>query len=76
MTTTKATRHGGLFSSSRPRRQHRHAAAAPVTVTHQKRKVSMGDKISGALLKIKGTLTGRPGQKVHLHSVLKIQKEP
>jgi hypothetical protein len=30
----------------------------------------MGDKISGALLKIKGTLTGRPGQKVHLHSVL------
>jgi hypothetical protein len=39
-----------------------------VTVTHHRRKVSIGDKISGALLKIKGTITGRPGQKVH-HSV-------
>ncbi|KAL2133739.1 hypothetical protein VTI74DRAFT_1819 [Chaetomium olivicolor] len=61
-TTTRGThRKGGLFSS-RPRRTRR--TAAPVTVTHhQKRRTSIGDKISGALLKLKGTVTGRPGQK-------------
>jgi hypothetical protein len=41
---------------------------APGTVTHhhQKRRTSIGDKISGALLRLKGTITGRPGQKVRL----------
>ncbi|KAI5844080.1 hypothetical protein BZA05DRAFT_476942 [Tricharina praecox] len=39
-------------------------APATTTVTHHhRRKPSMGDRISGALLKLKGTLTGRPGQK-------------
>lgn len=33
-------------------------------VHHHKRKTSMGDKISGALLKLKGSATGRSGQKV------------
>ena len=49
---------GGIFSR---RRQHR---ATPVVVHHQKRKPSMGDKISGALTRLRGSLTGRPGVKV------------
>ena len=63
MTTNTTSRRGGLFHSSRPRRHH--ATVAPVTVTHhQKRRTSIGDKISGALMKLKGTITGRPGVKV------------
>lgn len=49
-TTTTTTRRRGLFGRRRP-------------VHHNKRKTTMGDKISGALLKLKGSLTGRPGQK-------------
>ncbi|KAI1177168.1 hypothetical protein F4777DRAFT_217620 [Nemania sp. FL0916] len=48
--TTTTRRRGGLFSHSQP-------------VHHQKRHATLGDKISGALLKLKGTLTHRPGQK-------------
>ncbi|KAJ0324941.1 hypothetical protein COL5a_007713, partial [Colletotrichum fioriniae] len=48
---------GGLFSRRRGPVVH----TAPVH--HQRRKPSMGDKISGAMLKLKGTLTRRPGQK-------------
>lgn len=33
------------------------------TVVRQQRKPTMGDKLSGAMLKLKGSLTGRPGQK-------------
>jgi len=33
-------------------------------VHHQKRHASIGDKISGALMRLKGSLTRRPGQKV------------
>ncbi|KAI0479609.1 hypothetical protein F4859DRAFT_513112 [Xylaria cf. heliscus] len=51
-TTTTRRRGGGLFS-----RTHHH------TVHHQKRHATIGDKISGALLKLKGTITHRPGQK-------------
>ncbi|KAK0613439.1 hypothetical protein B0T14DRAFT_526245 [Immersiella caudata] len=68
--TTSAPRHrGGFFSRRRApvaRTTHTHT---PVVSTHhhhhhtQKRHATIGDKISGALLKLKGTLTGRPGQK-------------
>lgn len=51
-TTTKTTRHNGVGHG---------ATAAPVH--HHKRKASMGDKVSGAMLKLKGSLTGRPGVK-------------
>jgi hypothetical protein len=51
-TTTKTTRHHGVGHG---------ATAAPVH--HHKRKPSMGDKVSGAMLKLKGSLTGRPGVK-------------
>lgn len=33
-------------------------------VVHQRRRASVGDKISGAMMKLKGTLTRRPGVKV------------
>ncbi|OAA42119.1 hypothetical protein NOR_04968 [Metarhizium rileyi] len=46
-TTTRAPRRG-LFS----RRVH-----------HQKRKPTMKDKVSGALMKLRGSLTRRPGLK-------------
>ncbi|KAH8671373.1 hypothetical protein BX600DRAFT_548364 [Xylariales sp. PMI_506] len=47
-TTTTTTRRHGLFGHK---------------VHHQKRKPTLGDKISGAMLKLKGTLTHRPGEK-------------
>ncbi|KAI0879154.1 hypothetical protein GGS24DRAFT_496281 [Hypoxylon argillaceum] len=50
-TTTRTTTHRrGFFSRARP-------------VHHQKRHATLGDKVSGALLKLKGTITHRPGQK-------------
>ncbi|OAQ61973.1 hypothetical protein VFPPC_14209 [Pochonia chlamydosporia 170] len=50
-TTTTRPRRRGLFSR-RPRHVH-----------HQKRKPTMKDKVSGALMKIRGSLTRRPGLK-------------
>ncbi|KAH8165236.1 hypothetical protein CIB48_g3037 [Xylaria polymorpha] len=47
---------GGLFT----RTHHHHQQ--PV-VHHQKRHATLGDKVSGALLKLKGAITHRPGQK-------------
>ncbi len=51
-TTTAAPRRRGLFSRR------------PVVQHHHQRKPSLGDKISGALLKLRGSLTNRPGVKV------------
>ncbi|KAI1188113.1 hypothetical protein F5B17DRAFT_289130 [Nemania serpens] len=58
-TATRTTR------TTRPRRQGLFSRTQPVhhPVHHQKRHATLGDKISGALLKLKGTLTNRPGQK-------------
>ncbi|KAF7536692.1 hypothetical protein G7Z17_g12999 [Cylindrodendrum hubeiense] len=52
-TTTKKPRHG-LFGGNRRTVQ---------TVHHQHRKPTMKDKVSGALLKLKGSLTHRPAVK-------------
>jgi hypothetical protein len=52
-TTTTTSRRHGLF--------HRR-------VQHQKRHATLGDKISGAFLKLKGSLTRRPGEKVRITS--------
>jgi hypothetical protein len=64
-TTTTAPRRAPRRSVFGRRRAHvthtTHTHAAPVH--HQKRRPSIGDKISGALLKLKGSLTRRPGQK-------------
>ncbi|KAK6348193.1 hypothetical protein TWF718_006003 [Orbilia javanica] len=60
--TTTSTTH-----SSRPRthrhHHHTHATTATVPVHHQRRRPGLGDKISGALMRIKGSLTRRPGLK-------------
>lgn len=65
--TTRAPRttapRTGLFSRRRAapaKRSHVHATP----VHHQKRRPSMKDKVSGALLKLKGSLTHRPAVKV------------
>ncbi|KAI1363085.1 hypothetical protein F5Y08DRAFT_254297 [Xylaria arbuscula] len=55
-TTTTTRRHHGLFSRAQP-------AHHSTPVHHHKRHVTLGDKVSGTLLKLKGTLTHRPGQK-------------
>ncbi|KAB2108589.1 hypothetical protein AG0111_0g3511 [Alternaria gaisen] len=52
-TTTRTTRTGG---------HHGHAATA-APVHHHKRHATMGDKVSGALMKLRGSLTRRPGLK-------------
>ncbi|KAI0594650.1 hypothetical protein F4775DRAFT_423269 [Biscogniauxia sp. FL1348] len=48
-TTTTTTRRRGLFG-----RRPAH---------HQKRHATLGDKIAGAMMKLQGTLTRRPGKK-------------
>ncbi|KAI5462515.1 hypothetical protein BGZ63DRAFT_384035 [Mariannaea sp. PMI_226] len=60
-TTTTTTRkpRRSIFRT-RPRAHH-HPVVQPVH--HQKRKPTMKDKVSGALLKLKGSLTHRPGLK-------------
>jgi len=58
VTTTTTT-----TTETRRTRNARHSHnAAPVH--HQRRRASMGDKISGAFMKLEGTLTRRPGLKV------------
>lgn len=37
---------------------------AGLTTHHHKRKPTLKDKVSGAMLKLKGTVTRRPGEKV------------
>ncbi|KAI1112186.1 hypothetical protein F5Y14DRAFT_453315 [Nemania sp. NC0429] len=59
--TTRPRRHG-LFSRAQPVHHPVHHTAHHPAV-HQKRHATLGDKISGALLKLKGTLMHRPGQK-------------
>lgn len=76
-TTTTAPR-AGLFSRRRraaprttvprtrasPAKRSHVRTAAPVH--HQKRRPSMKDKVSGALLRLKGSLTHRPAVKVRI----------
>jgi hypothetical protein len=76
-TTTRSS--GGLFGRRRHNNHttgttanHHHNNGAHLDVHigtnhnqphHQKRRASIGDKISGAMLKLRGTLTRRPGLK-------------
>lgn len=84
MPTTRRTtrRSGGLFSRLRgrqtvttttttttsSRRGHGYGTTTAVPVTHHRRKTTLGDKVSGAMMKLRGTVTGRPGLKVSLTS--------
>ncbi|KAF5025205.1 hypothetical protein F66182_2671 [Fusarium sp. NRRL 66182] len=58
-TTTTKPRRRGMFGGA-GRRTH-HTTTAPAH--HHQRRPSMKDKVSGALLKLKGSLTRRPGVK-------------
>jgi hypothetical protein len=71
-TTSTSTQRRGLFSQKQPAHhttstststQRRGLFSQKQPVHHQKRHATMGDKISGAMLKLKGSLTHRPGQK-------------
>ncbi|TGO49539.1 hypothetical protein BCON_0207g00080 [Botryotinia convoluta] len=58
-TTTHSTHH----RKQRTWGGRRRAGVTAQPVHHHHRKPSVGDKISGALLKLRGSLTGRPGLK-------------
>ncbi|EAW15341.1 uncharacterized protein ACLA_060080 [Aspergillus clavatus NRRL 1] len=64
-TKTTTTRHGGAHTGTRHGAAYtgsrHHATTAPAH--HHRRKVSLGDKVSGAMLKLKGSLTHRPAVK-------------
>lgn len=74
VTTTTTTPRRGLFHRrQRPVATTHHGVGTHhgigtrhgvTTHREKKRHVGIGDKISGAFLRIKGTLTGRPDQKV------------
>jgi len=55
-TTTKTTQttHGGYGMAG---------TTGTTGVHHHRRRPSMGDKVSGAMMKLRGTLTRRPGLK-------------
>ncbi|KAI6784437.1 uncharacterized protein J7T54_006482 [Emericellopsis cladophorae] len=62
--TTTSTRHRSRKTEVHHHHHHHHnhlGGGAPVS--HHKRHPTMKDKISGAMLKLKGSLTHRPGQK-------------
>ncbi|KAM0557123.1 hypothetical protein ACHAPJ_005386 [Fusarium lateritium] len=60
-TTTTKPRRRGMFGGAGRRTHGTTAARAPVH--HHQRRPSVKDKVSGALLKLKGSLTRRPGVK-------------
>ena len=61
-TTTKTTRttHGAGAHGA----HGAHGTHGATTAHHHKRHATMGDKVSGALMKLRGSLTRRPGLKV------------
>ena len=62
-TTAPTTTRGATTTRRRGLTGRRRRAGRPVVATRRKRRPSIGDKISGALLKIRGSLTRRPGLK-------------
>ena len=68
---TQGHRHTGHTGRTGPtgrtghRFGHKNAYGTP---THHQRKVTLGDKVSGAMLKLKGSLTHRPAVKVSSES--------
>lgn len=65
--STRTHRSHGLGTHSTPttakRSRFGRTKAAPVATHHHQRKASIGDKMSGAMLKLRGSLTHRPGVK-------------
>ena len=75
-TSTPTTTTGGGRMSRRNRRKHHgHTASTGSTTAngvggvghhHHQRRPSLGDKVSGALMRVRGSLTRRPGLKACL----------
>ena len=66
-TTTRTKRNNRAPRARLGRRTHNHGYGTSTTaapVHHHRRRPSMGDKISGAMMKLRGSLTRRPGLKV------------
>ncbi|KAI9054119.1 hypothetical protein LZ554_001290 [Drepanopeziza brunnea f. sp. 'monogermtubi'] len=64
--TTKTTTTVETVNARPVRTSHRtagHHTHTTTTAVRQKRRVTLGDKISGAIMKIKGSLTRKPGLK-------------
>ena len=58
--TTGVGHHGGHHNN-----RHHHTGGATVAPAHHhRRRPSLGDKVSGAMMKLRGSLTRRPGLKV------------
>ena len=79
---TTTHRSGGLLSRLRGRREYTTTTTIPTTKTTlarrprepvpvqpRHRRPSIGDKISGAFMKLEGTLTRRPGLKVSISMI-------
>ncbi|KAF7718865.1 Uncharacterized protein PECH_007180 [Penicillium ucsense] len=62
-TTTTRHGHGHATTTGTGHRTSKRHVGTTQPAHHHKRKVTMGDKVSGAMTKLKGTLTGRPGVK-------------
>ncbi|KAF2235204.1 hypothetical protein EV356DRAFT_532208 [Viridothelium virens] len=66
-TTTTTRNRPSLMSRLRGRRHgtahHHTTTTARAPAHHHKRHATLGDKISGALMKLQGSLTRRPGKK-------------
>lgn len=63
-TTVTEPGHGHTTTARRSRWGGRRSNRTTVAPVHHKRHVSLGDKISGAMMKLKGSLMHRPGVKV------------
>ncbi|PNS19545.1 hypothetical protein CAC42_7389 [Sphaceloma murrayae] len=64
--TTHGTPHHTTHKAPRSSRRTRRTAATTTTTApahHHRRRPSLGDKMSGAMMKIRGSLTRRPGLK-------------
>ncbi|EED21284.1 conserved hypothetical protein [Talaromyces stipitatus ATCC 10500] len=65
---TEVTRHGhGSTTTTGATRRRRgynhHTTTRTAPAHHHRRRPSLGDKISGAMMRLKGSLTGRPAEK-------------
>ncbi|KAH8698955.1 hypothetical protein BGW36DRAFT_416389 [Talaromyces proteolyticus] len=54
---TEVTEHGGHHH------HHHNTTTRTAPAFHHRRRPSLGDKVSGAILRMKGSLTRRPGEK-------------
>lgn len=63
VTTTHTTTTTTRRSARKTKRANNYNTTTGAPVQHHRRKVSIGDKVSGAMMKLRGSLTRRPGLK-------------